>query len=142
MRAAILTVAILALAASADAGDYYRAGHGHRVHQVGVDYYFTVGRYCPPVPTPEKKVEAKPVAADAGLAALVETKCLACHGGPKGVKGKVDLRDLPSVSLSVRKEAYKQVQKGLMPHKSDPLSEAEADTFLDWLTAPVAAQTK
>ena len=63
------------------------------------------------------------------LARVVASSCLKCHGADK--KGGVSFAELDKVTPTLWAKAYRKVLRGEMPKNGTPLSDEDADLFLD-----------
>jgi hypothetical protein len=68
----------------------------------------------------------------AGLQAIVEAKCAACHSGQAG---RLDLTNLAAVARVDRLDAWSLVHEGSMPKGKAPLTDAEVNIVKAWAKA-------
>lgn len=71
---------------------------------------------------------------NADAAALVKSKCFACHGGQKGVSGSIDFRK--PLTAQEWAKCFRSAAAGTMPKEGQPLSGEELDLLQnEWLAA-------
>lgn len=73
---------------------------------------------------------------DAALKAVVDAKCVKCHGGQPN---RVDLRNLATVPRGMRFEAHSLTNSGAMPRGDKELSNDEVILFYKWSMDSVKA---
>lgn len=73
----------------------------------------------------------KASAAPASLQALVQAKCIRCHG-PQKKEGNFDMTNLDAIPPGRRWECVGRVASEDMPRAGGALTDAELDTFQQW----------
>jgi len=64
------------------------------------------------------------------LSRVLSASCVKCHGGAES-KGGLTFKDVDKVTPTQWAKAYRKVLKGEMPKNGTPLSDEDADLFLD-----------
>lgn len=90
----------------------------------------TGGQVAQQQPSPMPRIEG--AADNVALAALVNNKCLRCHGTGAEIKGGYDMRNLAAISREKRWVAFGKCVAGEMPEGGPQLSDDELKVLFQW----------